>query len=165
MENNQELIQIKNSSAYDHQDEVDKARDYGILVHHILSQINTKNDVSNSIEKALLNGSINKTESQKITEDINAIITLPSISLYYNDGVIVKNELEILTSMGEVLRPDRVVIQNNDAIVIDYKTGKRNSKKYYQQMQEYEYALKELGYNSVKKILLYIKEREVEIIA
>jgi ATP-dependent exoDNAse (exonuclease V) beta subunit len=74
----------------------------------------------------------------------------------------VKNELEILTSSGDILRPDRVVIEGNIAIVIDYKTGKKNASKYHAQMRDYEHALLSLGYTSVKKLLLYIQEQEVE---
>jgi ATP-dependent exoDNAse (exonuclease V) beta subunit len=57
-----------------------------------------------------------------------------------------------------------VVISDNNAVVIDYKTGKKNAQKYHAQMQDYEYALLSLGYSSVKKLLLYIQEQEVEVL-
>ena len=76
-----------------------------------------------------------------------------------------KNELEILTQLGTVLRPDRVVISDKNAVVIDYKTGKKNAQKYHSQMQDYEQALLSLGYASVKKILLYIHEQDVEVLS
>ena len=57
-----------------------------------------------------------------------------------------------------------VVVSKGEAIVIYYKTGKKNAQKYHAQMQDYEYALMSLGYNSVKKILLYIQEQEVEVL-
>ena len=74
----------------------------------------------------------------------------------------IKNELEILTVMGNVLRPDRVIANGNTATVIDYKTGKKQSQKYHLQMQDYELALKELGFQSIKKIILYIADKDVE---
>ncbi|MGV2480051.1 UNVERIFIED_CONTAM: hypothetical protein IGO34_24935 [Salmonella enterica subsp. enterica serovar Weltevreden] len=48
--------------------------------------------------------------------------------------------------------------------MIDYKTGKKNPAKYHAQMRDYEQALLSLGYASVKKILLYIHEQDVELV-
>ena len=42
--------------------------------------------------------------------------------------------------------------------------SKKNAQKYHAQMRDYEHALLSLGYSSVKKLLLYIQEQEVEIL-
>jgi ATP-dependent exoDNAse (exonuclease V) beta subunit len=86
------------------------------------------------------------------------------ISAYYEPDLVVKNEFEIVTETGDILRPDRVVIIDETAIVIDYKTGKKQVAKYHSQMQDYKNALLKLGYKTVVKILLYIHEKEVEIL-
>ncbi|MBC7696463.1 MAG: UvrD-helicase domain-containing protein [Burkholderiales bacterium] len=162
---NPDLIKIKGASGYDVNEEVTKAREYGILVHYILSKIKTKDDVGEVISNAVLSGDITKEEAIKMSGDISRLLSIPTISSYFEEEGNIKNELEILTSTGEVLRPDRVVVQNNTATVIDYKTGKRNAQKYHSQMQDYEYALLSLGYTSVKKLLLYIHEQEVEVLS
>lgn len=161
---NPDVIQIKGASTYNANEEVTKAREYGILVHYILSKIKTKEDIDDVILNAVLAGDITEEESQKMKKEIQNLLSINSIASYFETGVIVKNELEILTSTGEVLRPDRVVITENNAVVIDYKTGKKNAQKYHTQMQDYEFALLSLGYHSVKKILLYIQEQEVEVL-
>lgn len=159
---NHDVVQIKGASTYSVNEEVTKAREYGILVHYILSKIKTREDVDVVIEQTILSGDITQEESQKMIFEIKRLLSIQTISPYFEKGVNVKNELEILTSTGEVLRPDRVVITGNNVVVIDYKTGKRNAQKYHAQMQDYEYALLNLGYSSVKKLLLYIQEQEVE---
>lgn len=159
---NADLIKIKGASAYEMNEDVTKARDYGILVHYILSKIKTKEDVDAVIKNAVLSGDISEIESHKMLVEINQLLSIPTISSYFEKGANVKNEVEILTGTGEILRPDRVVVINSTATVIDYKTGKRNAQKYHTQMQDYEYALLGLGYTSVKKLLLYIQEQEVE---
>jgi ATP-dependent exoDNAse (exonuclease V) beta subunit len=158
------VIKIKGSSNYNTNEEITKAREYGILVHYILSKIKTKGDIEPVILNAVLAGDITKEESDKMVLEIKSLLSINSISSYFEIGVDVKNELEILTSSGEILRPDRVVIENNNAIVIDYKTGKKNPSKYHAQMRDYEHALLSLGYSSVKKLLLYIQEQNVEIL-
>lgn len=161
---NPDVIQIKGASTYNANEEVTKAREYGILVHYILSKIKTKEDVETVIEQAVLAGDITVEESQKMMIEIKQLVSINSIASYFEKGVEVKNELEILTATGEILRPDRVVVANNHAIVIDYKTGKKNAQKYHAQMRDYEFALLSLGYTSVKKLLLYIQEQEVEVL-
>lgn len=162
---NSEVVQIKGSSNYQSNEEVVKAREYGILVHYILSQIKTKQDIDAVITKVTLSGDVSKEEAAKISTDIKKLLELKMITSYFEEGVEIKNEVEILTQAGDILRPDRVVIQGDHAIVIDYKTGKKNAQKYHAQMQDYEYALLSLGYASVKKLLLYIHEQEVEVLS
>jgi len=161
---NTDVIKIKEASSYAISEELTQAREYGILVHYILSKIKTVSDIDEVIHHSFLVGDLSQEESIKMVNDVKELLNIGAISDYFKPGVIVKNELEILTHTGEVLRPDRIVIQNKDAIVIDYKTGKKNAAKYHGQMNNYENALLELGYTSVKKILLYIQEQEVEVI-
>jgi ATP-dependent exoDNAse (exonuclease V) beta subunit len=161
---NPDVIQIKEASLYESNEGVTKAREYGILVHYILSKIKTKYDIDTAINNSILLGDITQEEANTMLYDIHQLVSIPAISAYFEKGVDVKNELEILTSTGDILRPDRVVVSENHAVVIDYKTGKRNPQKYHTQMQDYEYALLSLGYSSVKKLLLYIQEQEVEVL-
>lgn len=162
---NEGLINIKGASGYNLNEEVTKARDYGILVHYILSQIQTLADLDLVLANAVAAGDITTEESHKINSEIRQLLSINSIAPYFEPGLTIKNEIEILTAAGEILRPDRVVIIDQEAIVIDYKTGKKNASKYHAQMRDYENALLSLGYASVKKFLLYIPEQEVELLS
>lgn len=161
---NPDVIEIKGSSTYRVNEEVTKAREYGILVHYLLSQVISSGDIDEVVLQAILAGDISEKEGAAISESIKKLLSIETIAAYFVPGIEIKNELEILTASGSILRPDRVVILNGGAVVIDYKTGKRNPAKYHAQMQEYEQALLSLGYASVKKILLYIHEQEAEIV-
>jgi len=161
---NTDVVKIKNSLNYNVTEDLTKAREYGIMVHYILSKIKTKYDVEEVIHQAILSGDVNEAEALKISKDINQLLSIESISGYFDVNTQIKNELEILTESGDILRPDRVIISNNKATVLDYKTGKKNPEKYHSQMREYEKALLNLGYLSVTKILIYIHEQEVEFI-
>lgn len=159
-----EVVQIKEASKYHSNEEVLKAREYGILVHHILSLIKTVDDIDQAISNAVLAGDINIPEGEKIASDIKKLINISNIKPYFEAGTEINNEIEIMNANGEVLRPDRVVITGNKATVIDYKTGKRQASKYHAQMRDYERALIDLGYKEISKILLYIHEQEVEVL-
>ena len=161
---NPDVIQIKGSSSYKVNEEVTKAREYGILVHYLLSQVISSEDIDEVVQQALQAGDISGEEAALISGSIRRLISIGSIAPYFVPGLDIRNELEILTASGEILRPDRVVITGTEAVVIDYKTGKKNPEKYHAQMRDYEQALLSLGYASVKKILLYIHEQNVELL-
>jgi CRISPR/Cas system-associated exonuclease Cas4 (RecB family) len=72
--------------------------------------------------------------------------------------VVVYNEREIMTSSGKTIIPDRLVVfKNLTAVVIDYKTGEHYDK-YEAQLEKYATIIEEMGYNVVKKILVYIND-------
>ena len=57
----------------------------------------------------------------------------------------------------KTIKPDRVAVKANNAFLLDYKTGKHQSR-YVNQLNEYGFALQEMGFIVQKKVLLYIGE-------
>jgi len=65
-------------------------------------------------------------------------------------------ETSILDVDGSIYRPDRVIVHDNDtASLIDYKTGKEK-KSHFEQMDQYETILIDLGYEKIEKYLIYL---------
>jgi CRISPR/Cas system-associated exonuclease Cas4 (RecB family) len=50
----------------------------------------------------------------------------------------------------------------NEAIVVDYKTGEKKSDNYNWQVKRYAKTLKETGFTKVEGYLWYINQNEVE---
>ena len=59
------------------------------------------------------------------------------------------NERNIMTT-ERILRPDRIMVSGENAIVVDYKTGEQKSNKYNSQVKRYAKTLKETGYQKVE---------------
>ena len=57
-------------------------------------------------------------------------------------------------------RPDRVVIDGNETIVIDFKFGKQRDE-HIQQVREYMDLLNDMGYNSVKGRVWYVFSNKI----
>jgi ATP-dependent exoDNAse (exonuclease V) beta subunit len=159
---NNNAIKIKESLLFNYGEEHNKAREYGVLIHSILSQINYISDLAEVIKQSIFRGDISDEEAIEIEKILFEILNNNLLKPYFENSVSVKNEIEILTKNGKVLRPDRVVVKGDEAIVIDYKTGKKHTEKYHQQMLEYKDALIELGFVKVKMLLLYIFENQIE---
>ncbi|TVZ08361.1 ATP-dependent exoDNAse (exonuclease V) beta subunit [Cellulophaga sp. RHA_52] len=136
----------------------DVALEKGNLIHLLLSYVKTKKDVDNAISIVIRDGHLTPLDVAVTKQKVLTIIEHPDLAKYYKEGNIVKNEKDIITAEGLLLRPDRVVINtNNEATVIDYKTGAPNNS-YHQQVNSYAYALETMNYKVVSKIIVYIND-------
>ena len=63
-----------------------------------------------------------------------------------------------------MLRPDRVVVNsNNEATIVDYKTGLQDSK-HKEQLYDYQLVLEEMNVVVIQKILIYINDKIIPVI-
>ncbi|QWX83466.1 UvrD-helicase domain-containing protein [Cellulophaga sp. HaHaR_3_176] len=129
----------------------------GNTIHQILSLIETKDDVEGCFKKLINNGSLNEEEAATLKIKILSIIEHPKLQELYTKDMIIKNETDIITKNGIILRPDRIVFDGNNATIIDYKTGQRNIA-YKDQIDSYANALEEMNYHVNGKIIIYIND-------
>jgi CRISPR/Cas system-associated exonuclease Cas4 (RecB family) len=88
----------------------------------------------------------------------------PEIRRWFDGSFTVLNERNLITP-GKLLRPDRIMVSDNQAIVVDYKWGEKNPEKYHQQIERYAETLKKCGFEKVQGFLWYINHDEVEQVA
>ena len=139
------------------EDKTEDARQYGNLIHEILAQIYNVNDIENVIYTYALKGLIAINSKENITSIIKNVVLNNELRPYFTDAYEILNEREILTNTGDILIPDKLAIHNEQVIIIDYKTGKQE-KAHHRQVNSYAVALEQMGYNVVKKLLVYIDE-------
>ncbi|WP_418602176.1 UvrD-helicase domain-containing protein [Hwangdonia sp.] len=139
-----------------------EAIEKGNLVHNIMSKINTKDDIDSAINDFINTASINQEQAAILNATVNEIVNHSKLQEYYTLKYIIYNERDIITKEGIILRPDRVVVNaNNEAVIIDYKTGFED-KKHSQQLQLYQDVLENMHLKVTKKILIYIND-DIEI--
>jgi len=135
---------------------------YGNLIHRILSEIETSEDIDNVLEKYVNFGFIRVNEKIKLQTLLLEIIDHPKLSKYFLKSAMVKNESEVYDGNGNILRPDRLVVLGDELAIIDYKTGKV-SQKYHTQIKDYHTVMKKIGYEKINCFLVYIGENiEIE---
>ncbi|MBO9582684.1 MAG: UvrD-helicase domain-containing protein [Flavobacterium sp.] len=140
-----------------------EAISYGNIVHEILAFVKDKSDVDLAVTKALENGLITYDQVDQVLQTLKEIVNHPELNLCFDGKDTVLNEQTIVQKEGRILKPDRVVfLENKQAYLLDYKTGVANAK-YQQQIQEYQDAIEDLGYNVLKKALVYIGT-EIEVV-
>ncbi|MFD1062695.1 UvrD-helicase domain-containing protein [Winogradskyella litorisediminis] len=134
--------------------EQEKALEYGNLVHLVMSKIKTVADVDSALKSVISSGQISSENIDSLQQIIVSIVSNPTLSKYFTDEYEIFNEKDIITKDGFYLRPDRLVIKGNKAIIIDYKTGSESTT-YNAQIESYANVLKAMNYEIEKKLIVY----------
>jgi ATP-dependent exoDNAse (exonuclease V) beta subunit len=155
----QDAVKIK--SSYLGKKTLNEAGARGLLLHHLLSGISWHGDIKPQLQKALQSGLLASSDINTLAEQLTGIIQDPRLSPYFQAEVKQHREREIITADGDILRPDKVVFNPHQTVVIDYKTGKKHEKDHSRQITRYAEVLVQMGYPTVKKILVYLDTREI----
>jgi ATP-dependent exoDNAse (exonuclease V) beta subunit len=134
----------------------DKKRKHGILMHEILSNILTKADIRTAIMNRETAGEIDKQESAELTQRLEQLLDLPDVRKWFDGSMQVLNETEILYDNGQSYRPDRMMFDREQVIVVDYKFGEQENPHDRPQVKKYISLIRETGYPHVKGYLWYI---------
>lgn len=136
----------------------EEAIEKGNLIHNIMSVIFTNNDVDDAINSLVTTATISEKQVRKLKKQVIEIVNHPKLAHLYISENTIYNERDIITKEGIILRPDRIVINSqNEAVIIDYKTGADNIK-HEQQLQMYQDVLQMMNISVKNKILIYINE-------
>lgn len=137
--------------------EVKRAQEYGKWVHQLLSRISYREDVDQVLNSVEALGELDAGALSVVLDRVQTLVDHPQIRDYFNPDYEVRNEQDILTQNGVLLRPDRIMIKEHSAHIIDYKTGEeRDSDK--EQLYTYAAVLEEMGYDVGDKILIYLSD-------
>ena len=104
-----------------------------------------------------LKGLISIEEVPTIKQKIDGLFTNTTIKGWFENFDELKNERSILLQNGESYQPDRVVVKNNQTIIVDYKTGEREEK-HKEQITNYRNLLSQMGYQNISAQLLYVND-------
>ncbi len=139
------------------------ARNYGNLIHNLLAEIKTSDDVDSTLKKAITEGVISLQEFESLNADLRNLIQTLKSEGFFNEDHHILNERDIQLD-NEIIRPDRVELtQDNKALLLDYKTGTPDYS-HQQQVAFYAKNLEKMGYSVVKKALYYVDQKHDLII-
>jgi ATP-dependent helicase/nuclease subunit A len=151
-------LKLQHSSAdmwLQNQQLTDSRLNYGLIMHDILRDMRTLSDQASAIQMMVREGRINLEESQIIEDEFEKFWKLPHTNQWFGDNKKVLNERSILLPSGEQYRPDRVLIDGQQATVIDYKFGDAEDPKHLKQVSRYKELISQMGYQ-VTGFLCYV---------
>ncbi len=128
----------------------------GKIMHEVFQRIKTINDVDDALLSMLLEGKIMETERQQLVSNIKELINAPLVKHWFSGEWEVRTEATILLKNGLMPRPDRVLLNNNKAIVIDYKFGTSEHPSHQSQVLDYMKYLRQMNILQVEGFLWYV---------
>jgi ATP-dependent exoDNAse (exonuclease V) beta subunit len=132
----------------------------GTVMHKILEKIKTKRDVAGAVSQVVDSGLISVEDGREIFAKIDRLLHEKPYSEWFSDHWRVLNERDILRVGASKHRPDRVMLKDNLAVIIDYKTGEMADKD-IRQMKGYLTDMKEMGYSSCEGNIWYLEKNEL----
>jgi ATP-dependent helicase/nuclease subunit A len=133
----------------------------GKFIHEILQSIEDTNELEGAIERAVREGKLNSRESSEIRQEIMEFLGLEQVKYWFSGEWKVLKEKDIITSEGQLRRPDRIMIKGSEIVIIDYKTGQSKLKAHEKQMRDYIGLIRKMGYKDVTGCLCYIRLKEI----
>lgn len=141
-----------------------KQRKHSALMHEVLCHIHTIEELTPSIEKYRYQGIITKEESMLLTQRLEELLKLPEANAWYNKKARILQDVNILSAVSLSKRPDRIVINGQQAVIVDYKFGAVESKNHLLQMKENLKLLSKMGYKDVKGCIWYVELSKIETV-
>ena len=166
-----EFKQSNRSAAFirgnESEDKADEYINQGQLLHTLFSDIRTQQDIDPAIERLVFEGVIDSHEKeQQIKSLTRKVFSNPIVAEWYSGKYRLFNECAIVYMENGTLqtrRPDRVMINGNEVIVVDFKFGKRKPE-YNEQVKGYMDLLSRMGYGAIKGYLWYVFEDALEAV-
>lgn len=143
-------------------------RAIGNLMHELMSKLSTGKELQSQLTRMQMDGLISDNkEKEKIRKLIEKAFSNPKAEKWFSGCYRLFNEHTILhreidrtgrkktTTEKQNSRPDRVMVSENETIVVDFKFGNYNSE-HEEQIKDYIYLLSKIGYRNVKGFLWYV---------
>ena len=139
----------------------------GSVLHHVFSTIRTTADINQALHQLEGEGVIYDDEitRERIERMIRKRLESPRVADWFSDRWQLFNECTILnvdpiTNKVYERRPDRVMTDGNEMIVVDFKFGHPRDA-YHDQVREYIHLLENMGYRNIKGYLWYVYSNEI----
>jgi ATP-dependent exoDNAse (exonuclease V) beta subunit len=120
-----------------------------------LQDIHTKTDVTSAIEKAINGGLYSLQEKESLTQSVVQIIDHLQLTDWFSSAWQIKTEASILLPDAGEKRLDRLMLNDKEVIILDYKSGEER-KDDQLQMKEYITIVRNMYQLPVKGFLYYL---------
>ena len=136
----------------------------GNVLHNVFSTIRTTDDIDEALRLMELDGIIydKQLTRERIEGMIRKRLADPRVMRWFDSREHWKlyNECTILLPDGQEKRPDRVMTNGSETIVVDFKFG-HEREEYFDQVREYMHLLQNMDMHAVKGYLWFVYSNKI----
>ena len=129
-------IRMENHTFKPHEAESSVMQRTGILVHRILEKTSLDNQWEALLKLEKDSGFWQGEEITQAHADLSSLFEIQDVRNWFSGDWKSYPEQSLISSEGRLLRADRILIQGNRAVILDFKTGE-SSAAHLKQMEEY----------------------------
>ncbi|MFR9620191.1 MAG: UvrD-helicase domain-containing protein [Rikenellaceae bacterium] len=149
-----------------HSEAEDSPRQVGIMMHKAFEQATNRDDIFHKIDLMFANASIDAEEHRALRSAVEQSLSDARVGEWFErEWQSVRNESQIIqphdASKSSTHRPDRVMIDGERVVVVDYKFGLLLSASHKRQMQNYMQLLRKMGYKHIEGYVWYVRESQI----
>jgi ATP-dependent exoDNAse (exonuclease V) beta subunit len=134
------------------------AVEWGTKVHDYLAKIYAKTDLEPILQLIRNDVNLNAQTKENLSTVIRNIFSdVLSVVLFGKPDAQIKNEVELVNPEGKSFRIDRLLIDDKQCVIIDYKTGTPHEN-HHTQINHYASMLSLIGFEIAAKYLIYIDD-------
>lgn len=136
----------------------------GRIYHLIFENIRYFTDIPLAVNRLVTKGIISGEDQAGIVAQIELFIIKSNTQDWFSKRWKVITEKSILMENNELKRPDRVLENTDEIIVIDYKFAHQKQSKYNKQVLEYVDLIRTISGKNVTGYLWYVYNHQIEIV-
>lgn len=131
-------------------------------LHELMSVIREEPEIESHVDRYVSEGLIRDTDRPRILSYLRAAWQHPVLGLLLRSNYRHISERSVINRRGETARPDKVLANDKETIVIDFKSTQQTaSPQHLQQVREYRDYLVDWGYPQVRGYLYYFMHDEL----
>ena len=137
----------------------------GSVLHEVFAHIRTTADIDQALRQLQLDGILYDAHltPERLAHMIRKRLEDPRVKDWFSGRWQLFNECTILSlvdGQAQERRPDRVMTDGHEMVVVDFKFGKPKPE-YHEQVREYMTLLQDMGYSHIKGYLWYVYSNQI----
>ena len=137
-----------------------KKQNFGLLVHEILEVSKSKKDTKLNLASFYYEGRLTLEEKDDVEKQLDALFSNSLFASWFETDGVLLAEQGILLPGGKMKRPVRIILKEDHAMVVDFKTGEPYEK-HKKQVGEYMDLVAQLTGKPAKGYLCYLENGEI----
>lgn len=157
-----ELLEVKQYAVDFSKEGMDQRhkRDFGLLIHELLEKSQTQADIELNLEAFYFEGRLDGSEKDAVSQQLDKLFANPVFASWFEGEGQLMTEQGILLPDGTQKRPDRIILKEKEAVIVDFKTGTK-SEKQQKQVKEYMELVASLTRKNTRGYLCYLEDGKI----
>ncbi|MDN3668044.1 UvrD-helicase domain-containing protein [Echinicola jeungdonensis] len=135
-------------------------RDFGVLIHEVLEKSRQLKDIERHLQAFYFDGRLSAEEMDLVKEQLKPLMDDPVFAAWFDGKGDILTEQGVILPGGRQKRPDRIILKDDEALVVDFKTGEEKQA-YHNQVKEYMELVGNLAKKPVKGYLCYLESGKI----